>query len=109
MAFTTFQTAVNPFASSVPFALEGDFCGANPRASMLSPEQQLVVGALPLTVGRFAWASPTGLVTNAGVVGGRLGFCSIRGQIETFAGFMVGQGYQIQPGYDVALFDSVDV
>jgi hypothetical protein len=47
-------------------AVEGDFCSANPRASVVAGEGALVVGAAGVTVGRFAWADTNGLVTNVG-------------------------------------------
>lgn len=59
----TFQTIIN--AQQAP-GIEGDFAGANPRASVLAGEGAFVVGAAGATVGRFAWADASGRVTNVG-------------------------------------------
>lgn len=58
-----FQTTVNQ--QQAP-AVEGDFCSANPRASVITGEGDFVAGVGGATVGRFAWADANGLVTNAG-------------------------------------------
>lgn len=103
-----FQTVVNPFASSLPAAVEGDFASANPRFSMLVGEGALVAGALPVTVGRFGWAA-AGLVRNDASLGGRLGFIGLRGQMVLITGYLSGFGMQVQPGYEMNMFDSADV
>lgn len=59
----TFQTSIQK--QQAP-AVEGDFCSANPRASVVTGEGLFVTGAAGVTVGRFAWADVNGLVTNAG-------------------------------------------
>lgn len=105
----TFQTVVNPFASSLPLAVEGDFCSANPRASMLAGEGALVAGALPVTVGRFGWASAAGLVRNDASLGGRLGFIGLRGQLVLITSYLGGFGMQVQPGYSMSMWDSADL
>lgn len=58
-----FQKTVNQY---LPPAVEGDFASANPRASVLASEGQLVAGAAGVTVGRFAWANSSGVVLNSG-------------------------------------------
>ena len=58
-----FQTAVNQ--QQAP-AVEGDFCSANPRASVIAGEGAFIAGAVGAVVGRFAWATAAGLVTNVG-------------------------------------------
>lgn len=58
-----FQTKVN--LNPAP-AVEGDFAGANPRASVLAGPGAFVAGAAGVTVGRFAWADANGLVLNSG-------------------------------------------
>jgi hypothetical protein len=47
-------------------AVAGDFASANPRASVVSHEGTLVAGTNGVTVGRFAWATGAGVVSNAG-------------------------------------------
>jgi hypothetical protein len=47
-------------------AVAGDFASANPRSSVVSHEGTLVAGVGGVTVGRFAWATGAGVVTNAG-------------------------------------------
>lgn len=47
-------------------AVEGDFASANPRASVLAGEGAFIADTAGVTVGRFAWADSSGLVTNAG-------------------------------------------
>lgn len=58
-----FQSVVNQYQAP---AVEGDFCSANPRASVVAGEGALVAGTGGVTVGRFAWAASDGTVTNAG-------------------------------------------
>lgn len=58
-----FQTSVNQFYAP---AVEGDFASANPRASVLATQGTLVAGTGGVTIGRFAWATSLGVVTNAG-------------------------------------------
>lgn len=58
-----FQT--NVYQQPAP-AVEGDFASSNPRASVLATDSTLTVGAAGVTVGRFAWASSTGVVLNSG-------------------------------------------
>lgn len=57
-----FQSVVNVVQAP---AVEGDFAGANPFASVPSGDQAFVCGSSGVTVGRFAWAS-AGVVSNAG-------------------------------------------
>lgn len=100
-----FQTQVNTVQAP---ALEGDFASSNPRASVLAGEGALVVGALPLAVGRFGWIDSTGvLVTNNGV-GVPDGFVH-----RTFEGLLIVWLQEanlacLQPGYPIALFTRGD-
>ena len=59
-----FQTSINQ--QQAP-GIEGDFCSANPRASVVTGEGALIAGAAGVTVGRFAWADSSGVVLNTGV------------------------------------------
>jgi len=56
-----FQTQVN--INPAP-GVAGDFCSANPRASVLAGPGALVAGAAGVYIGRFAWAYPNAGVTN---------------------------------------------
>jgi hypothetical protein len=58
-----FQTTVNQYQAP---AVEGDFCSANPRASVIAGPGAFTAGAGGAIVGRFAWADANGAVTNAG-------------------------------------------
>jgi hypothetical protein len=58
-----FQQTVNLQQAA---AVAGDFASANPRSSVVSHEGTLVAGATGVTVGRFAWATAAGVVSNAG-------------------------------------------
>lgn len=104
-----FQTVVNPFASSIPLGVEGDFCSANPRASKLAGEGNFVAGVNPVIVGRFGWADATGKVQNnaAGFVS--VGFVPLRGQMVLITPYLGSSSLQIQPGYDMTVLDSADV
>lgn len=105
----TFQTVVNPFGSSLPLGIEGDFCSANPRASMLAGEGQLIAGAAPVTVGRFGFADANGLVSNNASGYKRVGFIGLRGQLVLITPWLGSFGMQIQPGFDMTMFESADV
>ena len=61
-------------------AFDGDFATSNPWDSMYAGPGDLVAGPAGVTIGRFAWANPLGIVSNSGGVG-RLGFVCRRGQI----------------------------
>lgn len=47
-------------------AVAGDFASANPRSAVVAHEGTLVAGSSGVTVGRFAWATTAGVVSNAG-------------------------------------------
>lgn len=104
-----FQTLVNPWENSLPLGREGDFCSANPRASMLAAEAALVAGAVAVTVGRFGFVNASGQVSNNAAGFSRVGFIGIRGQLVLIPDFLGSNSMQVQPGYDMTLFDSADV
>lgn len=90
------------------YAVEGDFAGANPRASMLSIGAALVAGAQGMIAGRFARAANDGTVTNGDPgVASRIGFAH-RDQPSIITGFLVGQTMTTPVGNPVNLFDSGD-
>lgn len=104
---TGFQTQVNALPAP---AVEGDFASANPRASMLAREGQLVAGLAGVTVGRFARArNDNGMVSNGDPgVPSRLGFCA-RNQSPVVITSWLGQNSMlITSGLEVTLFNSGD-
>jgi len=66
-----FQQAIN--YQPAP-AIEGDFCSANPRASLLAGAGALISGPLGVIAGRFGWANNYGVVTQGAGASGRIGF-----------------------------------
>lgn len=104
-----FQTVVNPWQSSIPMGMEGDFCSANPRASALAGEAAFIAGVLPVTVGRFGFINAAGQVSNnaAGYV--RLGFIGLRGNPVIITPWLGQFGMTVQPGYEMTLYDTADV
>lgn len=86
----------------------GDFASANPRASILAGPGQLVVPSGGLTVGTFAFVTPTtGAVTQGYTTGQLIGFVGRRqeGLITTFLAESV---YTLQPGFDLTLMTEGD-
>jgi hypothetical protein len=104
-----FQTTINPFASSLPLAVEGDFCSANVRTSMVAGEGAFVVGVNPVTVGRFAWVNAAGQASNNAAGGLRVGFVCLRGQMVIITPWLGGFGMTVQPGQEITLHDAADV
>ena len=93
-----FQKQVNIYQAP---ALEGDFASANPRAAMLAGEGTLIAGAAGVTVGSFAWANGSGVVSNTWAAG-RLGFCHRENQaINTV--FLAESGNLMPVGTEVVL------
>lgn len=113
----TFQTSTP--ANPAP-GLEGDFCSANPRGSMLAGAGQLVSGSLlsptqygvtlpGVIVGRFGWArNDNGQVSNQNPgVAARLGFIH-RNQTVLIQPYL-GQASNLVPqGREITMFDSGD-
>lgn len=98
----TFQTQVN--ARQAP-AVEGDFAGSGLYANMLSPvEGGLVCGAAGVTVGKFAWATALGIVSNtiANPGAAQYGFVH-REQQALITAFLGESSMLIQPGCPVTL------
>lgn len=101
-----FQSVVNTFPA---YAIEGDFASANPRASLLAGVGALVVGAVPVTIGRFARAKNSdGTVTNADPgAPSRIGFVH-RDQMSIITPFL-GEATMLVPvGLGINLFDAGD-
>lgn len=97
-----FQTQLNQYPAP---GVEGDFASANPTASYLAGEGQLVAGPNGVTVGRFAWAV-NGVVSNTGS-GVPSGFIHREGQATLIA--WLGQSTMtIQPGNGMTLLTAGD-
>ena len=104
-----FQNAVNRTPSP---AVEGDFASDNPRNAMVAGDSALVTGSAGATVGRFAWADASGVVSNAkpGAGVARLGFLAREGQPLAFIQtWMAGSSLLIPAGLGVTLHTDADV
>ena len=101
-----FQTSVN--ANPAP-AVEGDFASANPRASMLAGEGQLIAGAAGVIIGRFARAKNSdGTVTNGDPgVANRMGFVH-RDQISLITAWLGSSSMTVPAGLEITLYDQGD-
>ncbi len=102
----TFQRTVN---SQPAPGVEGGFASANPYASLLAGDSQLVAGAAGVIIGRMAFArNDTGVVTNGhpGVLS-RLAFVS-RYNVALITTWLASSTLVIQPGIDMTLHDAGD-
>jgi hypothetical protein len=102
---TGFQSFVN---NELPVAVAGDFAGANPRASVLSPSFGYVAPAAGTQCGAFGWGAPgTGIAANYYTPNSMLGFVHRDNSalITTFLGFAA---MGIVPGNMVTLMDQGD-
>ena len=101
-----FQSSLN---TQPAIEIEGDWADGNPIASMISGEGMLVAGPNGVTVGRFAWASSTGVVTNTnpGTAGARLGFVQ-KDQVVVIPGLLGTSGLTAIAGSPITLFDTGD-
>lgn len=101
---TGFQTVVN--TQPAP-AIEGDWCSANPKFSMVSGDGGLVAGPAGAIVGRFMWADPNGVVNFGGV--GRIGFVQ-KDQLSvipfTLTGGIPQSTMAVPAGYEMNLISS---
>ena len=96
---TGFQQTVNLQQAA---AVAGDFASANPRGSFVSHEGTLVAGAAGVTVARFAWVSPAGLVANNGV-GAPSGFAHRRQGSALITTYLGETSNLIPQGVEVTL------
>jgi len=104
------------FQNSMQYApapgIEGDWASANPHASMLASPGALISGPSGVTIGRFAWAGPTGIVQNNGASAmngaGRLGFVH-KTQPALITTWLAGSTMVLQPGISMVLFNRGDV
>src|SRR5882757_6428100 len=87
----------------------GDYCGINPRASLINGGAgQYVAPASGLVVGRFAWADPaTGDVSQSLIEGAQVAFLH-RENNAVITAFLGEAVYVVYQGLPVALFDQGD-
>jgi len=106
---TGFQTLMQTFPA---VGIEGDWCSANPRFSLLSGDGKLRAGPSGVTAGRFAWARDDGIVDVGG--NGRIGFVH-RDQVALIPFNMAASGGLAQstmlvvPNGEITLYTSCDV
>jgi hypothetical protein len=94
-------------------ALPGDFCDANPRASVLAGPGGLVAGTNGVTVGRFAWWDTAGakdingtpMIVNSAGTGAPTGFVH-REQQALITLYLAYAGNLIPAGFGVTLMAS---
>lgn len=101
----TFPRTVN---NAPGLAVPGDFCGLNPRASIISGPGQFVAPAGGLVVGNFAWANTdTGPVSQTYVAGDQVGFLG-RNQQAVITAFLAETSMLVNAGFPITLFDQGD-
>lgn len=88
-------------------AVAGDFASANPRSSVVSHEGTLVAAPAGVTVGRFAWATSAGLVSNAGT-GVPTGFVPRRQGAALITTYLAETSLAIPQGFEVTLMKDGD-
>jgi len=99
-----FQTTINQQPAP---AVEGDFASANPYASVVAGDSALVAGASGVTVGRFAWATAAGVVSNVQTSGAPTGF--VHRQQQAIITVWLGASSMVIPaGLQMALMAAGD-
>ena len=100
-----FQKTLN---RDLPVGVEGDFASTNPYHSVLAGEGALKAGATGVTIGKFAWVNTaTGLVSNAQVANGVLGFVR-RDNTALITKYLEESTLLIPAGFGVTLYDKGD-
>ena len=111
MALGTFQKTIN---ADPAYAVEGDFYGANPRATRVPPivGGANIAGAAGVTVGRFAWVdATTGQVSNQnpGTANAQIGFVSRTGQTPALiTAWLSSASLVVQSGLEITLHNTGD-
>jgi hypothetical protein len=85
-------------------AVAGDFCDANPRATVDAGAGAFVAGAAGAGVGLFGWADANGLVSNTGA-GAPTGFMH-RSQQAIITAYLAELSNVVSPGFPVTLFNA---
>jgi hypothetical protein len=100
-----------PFQSKVNLVqapgVAGDFASTNPFSSVLAGPGALVAPAGGLTVGNFAWVSPTGQVSQSYVSGYAIGFLG-RNEQALITEFLGEVSLNVPEGFMVTLFNGGD-
>ena len=86
-------------------AVEGDFCDANPRATVDAGAGALVAGAAGVTVARFAWADALNLTVSSTGQGAPTGFVR-RDQQAIITTYLADDTMVQYPGSPVTLFNA---
>ncbi|NWC11929.1 hypothetical protein HX776_24385 [Pseudomonas agarici] len=99
-----FQNTINQQPAP---AVEGDFASANPYASVVAGDTALISGAAGVTVGRFAWATAAGVVSNVQTSGAPTGFVH-RHQQAFITAWLGASSMLIPAGVNMALMAAGD-
>lgn len=100
-----FQKTLN---RDLPVGVEGDFASTNPYHTVLAGEGALKAGSAGVKIGVFAWADPaTGLVSNAQVANGVLGFVR-RDNTALITQYLAESSMLIPAGFGITLYDKGD-
>ena len=99
-----FQSQVNLVQAP---AVEGDFASANPRASVLADEGQILAGVGGVTVGKFAWVNAGKAYSYGTYPAAPDGFVG-REMQALITTYLAEQGVVIPAGFPVTLFNAGD-
>ena len=101
-----FQTVVNQTPAP---AVAGDFASINPRATVLAGPGGLVTGPNGVTVGKFAWVEPGGVIANNYGAAPNVpdGFVH-RDQQALITSFLGQASNVVPPGFPITLFSAGD-
>lgn len=109
-----FQTQVGVLQAP---GIEGGFCDANPRYSVVAGQGALVAGPNGLTTGRFAWLAfpcdndgTPALANNYSTNGGKpVGIVPRHGQVALIMQYLQTSGNLIPPGFEVYVMSACDI
>lgn len=101
-----FQGAIHLYQNQ---AVSGDFATANPRASVVAGENQLIAGPNGVNVGCFAWLDVNGFVTNVNPGSGSpLGYVGRQQGEALITQWLGAASMNIPSGREVTLFEAGD-
>lgn len=90
-------------------AVAGDFASANPRASVMAGEGQIVAGASGVTVGKFAWLDSAGSKAYSyGIIGQSPNGFVARSDQALITTYLSEAGVVIPAGFPVTMFNAGD-